>query len=78
MAAGLGEFCGGLSVLLGVKTRWGAAILAFVMVVAMLGVKIPSGKNFELDMAYFSMAISLILTGPGPYTLLVNQGPDSL
>lgn len=65
IAATLGEFFAGLAVLIGYRTRWGAAVIGIIMIVAILGVQLPGGDSIELPLVYLALAISLILTGPG-------------
>ena len=72
--AGSGEFFGGLLVLLGVLTRFGALNIAIVMAVAMLqvhwgGSLVPkffmSGGGIEYTLALFGAAVALLISGGG-------------
>lgn len=69
--AALGEFGGGVLVLLGLFTRFGAFNIAVCMAVAMLHVHwgsffLPSGIEYTL--ALFLAALSLIIAGGGKYS----------
>ena len=71
---GLAQFAGGLAVLLGVLTRLGAACIAIVMLGAIFTVHLPHGFNIgeggaEYALTQLLVAIALILTGPGAYSL---------
>ncbi|WP_088255550.1 DoxX family protein [Fimbriiglobus ruber] len=70
----LGEFGGGIAVLLGFLTRIGAFGIASVMVGAMVLIHIPAENpyiaspghaSFETVILYFSSAVLLVLAGPG-------------
>ena len=69
-AAGLSEFLGGILIVLGLATRVGALFVGITMAVAAfmfhahdaLGVK-------ELALGYLAMALTLLGTGAGPYSL---------
>jgi len=66
--AGMGEFLGGLLVLLGLLTRLGALSVAAVMVVAMVKVHwgaffLPSGIEYVLVL--LASALSLLIRGGG-------------
>ncbi len=65
--AALVEFFGGLLVIVGLFTRFAAALIACVMVVAILKVKVSRGfvGGFEFDFALLLIALSLALTGSG-------------
>ena len=71
---GLLEFIGGLAILLGILTRIAAGLLAINMIGAILQVKLSKGfiGGFELDLLYFVIMISLILTGPGSISIEKN------
>ncbi|MCX5892658.1 MAG: DoxX family protein [Deltaproteobacteria bacterium] len=70
--AGLAEFGGGLLVLLGLFTRFGAASIALVMLVAILKVHwgaffMPSGIEYAASL--FATAIALLIAGGGRFSL---------
>ena len=70
--AGLGEFGGGLLVLLGLFTRLGALAIAIVMLVAILKVHwgaffMPTGIEYAASL--FAAAVALLITGGGRFSL---------
>jgi putative oxidoreductase len=70
--AALGEFGGGVLVLLGLCTRFGALNLAIVMSVAMLHVHwgaffLPAGIEYTL--ALLCASLSLMIAGGGKYSV---------
>ncbi|MEI8197147.1 MAG: DoxX family protein [Phycisphaerae bacterium] len=72
--AALGEFVGGLCVLLGLLTRLGAIPLIVTMLVAIATVHGPHGfsrehMGYEYNIALIGMAAALVLTGPGLVSL---------
>jgi putative oxidoreductase len=72
---GLAQFAGGIALITGVLARLGAACIAIVMAGAILLVHLPHGfdgtkEGMEFALAYFLLAISLIVTGAGRYTLV--------
>lgn len=67
------EFLGGLAVLVGWRVRWGAFFLAVVMVVALTGVHLPTMEGWEKPLALLVMATSLILTGPGHWSMELRR-----
>jgi putative oxidoreductase len=71
---GLAQFAGGLAVLTGVLIRLGAACIAVVMLGAVFTVHFPHGFDvsnggMEYALTQLLLAIALILTGPGAYSL---------
>ena len=77
----IGEFFGGLGVLVGCLTRLAALGPAIVMLGAMVLVhaqngffmnwfNVPGrGHGIECNLAYFAMAVSLVLSGAGPLSI---------
>ena len=63
------ETLGAACVLLGIFTRFWAALMSVVMVVAILAVRIPQGRNFELESLLLAGALSLIALGDGPVSV---------
>ena len=68
------ELLGGLGVLLGVLTRTAALGLAITMLVAIFTVHLPHGffadkQGFEYPFALLMIALALIATGPGHFSL---------
>jgi putative oxidoreductase len=63
------ETVGAACVLLGVLTRAWAVCLAVEMIVAILRVQIPGGRNFELEALLLAGAASLVVLGDGPIAL---------
>jgi putative oxidoreductase len=66
------ETVGAICVLLGILTRAWAATMAVVMIVAILAVKVPSGRNFELEALLFAGALTLVALGDGPLSVAVR------
>jgi putative oxidoreductase len=71
---GLAQFAGGLAVLTGVLIRFGAGCIALVMLGAIFTVHLPHGFDvssggMEYALTQLLMAIALLLTGPGAYSL---------
>ena len=71
---GLAQFCGGLAMLTGIFLRIGAASIAIVMLGAIFLVHRPHGFNvskggIEYALTQFLIAVALLLTGPGRYSL---------
>jgi len=65
------EFLGGIALIVGLCTRYASALIAVVMIVATIKVKLAKGfvGGYELDLSLLAMAVSLMLTGSGPYSL---------
>jgi putative oxidoreductase len=71
---GGGELIGGILVLLGLFTRFGAFLLAATMVVAVLLVHLPNGLfakdgGFEYPLTLLGAALTILLSGAGPISL---------
>ncbi len=67
-AAAVSELIGGILVLLGLFTRLGAFLIAFVMLVAIFGVLWPAffaPTGMELAVAFLGIALALLITGGG-------------
>jgi putative oxidoreductase len=76
--AAFAEFGGGIAVAAGFATPVFAFLIACNMVVAILFVLVPhgapfvaaaGGPSYELPLAYFTIALALILLGPGAYAV---------
>ena len=65
------EFFGGILLLLGVFTSWTAIALAFVMIFAILLVKIgkPFAGGYEFELTLMLVSLGLSLLGTGKYTV---------
>ena len=61
------ETLGGLLILVGLLTRFAAALIACVMATAIINVKLPVGfiGGFELDFVLLLIALSLVVGGAG-------------
>jgi putative oxidoreductase len=82
----IGEFLGGLGVLVGVLTRLAALGPAIVMVGAIFTVHLKNGffmnwfcepghgHGMEYNLALLAMALSLIVTGAGPLSIDALRG----
>jgi len=74
------ELVGGFFLILGLWTRYAAAALVFNMAVAafgqgFIGAWIAPGKpSKELALAYLAMVVTLLLTGPGRYSVDAGRG----
>ncbi|HEY9073217.1 MAG TPA: DoxX family protein [Desulfobaccales bacterium] len=72
LLAGIGEFGGGLLLLLGLFTRLGAISIAIVMLVAIFKVHwgtffMPAGAEFAFSL--FCSALALLMAGGGKFSL---------
>ena len=79
---GLAQFGGGLAVLAGVLHRVGTVCIMIVMAGAILLVHLPHGfslanNGYEFALSEFLLALGLLLTGPGRYSLN-SLMPESL
>jgi putative oxidoreductase len=74
------EFFGGVLLILGLLTRLDALLIAIVLIVAMWKVKFKTGLltkvmeggwagGYELDLALFAVAIVLLISGGGTFSL---------
>ena len=76
--AAFAEFAGGIALILGLLTRLAAFGLVCEMVAALLLVHLPAGHpfvaapgqpSFESALVYLVLAISLVVLGPGKFSL---------
>ena len=72
---GLAQLGGGLAILSGIMFRVGAASVSIVMLGAILLVHLRNGFNvsnggFEYALTQLLIAVALLLTGPGKFSLL--------
>ena len=70
LLAGSAEFFGGLALLFGLLVRPAAAVVAFTMVVAILGVHLSHGlfmanNGYEYPLALLAVSVSLLVSGAG-------------
>lgn len=71
----VGQFFGGLGLVLGVLTRFSAAALIVIMLGAILMVHLKNGFSaqkggFEFNLALIGLALPILIAGPGRYTAL--------
>lgn len=74
LLAGSAEFFGGLALLLGLLVRPAAALLAFVLAVAIVGVHLNKGlfmanNGYEFALALLAGVVALLLGGAGRLSL---------
>jgi putative oxidoreductase len=72
--AGLAEFAGGISMIVGFLTPLAALALIVTMIVAVITVHLKNGffaanGGFEFNLALAGMALTLLITGAGVYSL---------
>ena len=72
--AGGAEFFGGLALILGVVVRPAAAVLAFVMAIAIFSVHIGNGlfmsnNGYEFGLALLAVSVALTISGAGPFSV---------
>jgi putative oxidoreductase len=68
------ELGGGILLILGLFTHWAAKVLALVAIVALVTVHISKGffvanGGYEFILLILAATISLLITGPGKYSL---------
>ena len=67
------EFVGGAALLVGLGTRWVAALLAIDMLAAILIAHLPDGffapQGFEIPLLLLGGVVALVLAGPGAFAL---------
>jgi putative oxidoreductase len=78
---GVGEFFGGLGVLLGIFTRISAASIAIIMLGAIIVVHFAHGFDVgrggsEYAFTQLLIALALVFTGPGEYSLAALMPPS--
>lgn len=71
----VGQFFGGLGLVLGVLTRFSAAALILIMLGAIFMVHLKNGFSaqkggFEFNLALIGLAFAVLVAGPGRYTAL--------
>ncbi len=71
----IGQFFGGLGILLGVLTRFSAAALIVIMLGAIFLVHRHNGfsnqnEGYEFNLALIGLAAAILIAGPGRYTAL--------
>lgn len=77
---GIGQFFGGVGILLGIFTRISAAAIAVIMMGAIILVHIPHGFDIShggMEYAFTELlvALALVFTGPGEYSLAAKAPP---
>jgi putative oxidoreductase len=70
----LGEFGGGLGLILGILSRFSAASLIVIMIEAIRRVHLPHGfmvsnGGFEYNLALIGLLTTILLAGPGIFTI---------
>ena len=75
----IGEFFGGLGLIAGVLSRFSAAALILIMVGAIATVHGKNGfflqnKGFEYNLALIGLLLTILIAGPGRWTLPRNAG----
>jgi putative oxidoreductase len=78
---GIGEFFGGIGILLGIFTRISAACIAVIMIGAIVLVHFAHGFDVAQGGAEFAftqllIALALVFTGPGEYSLAAMMPPS--
>lgn len=74
-----GELVGGILLILGLYTHWAAKVAAFIAAVAFATVHAKNGffmsaGGYEYIIVLFAAAFSLMITGPGKYSLDKKMG----
>jgi putative oxidoreductase len=71
----VGEFFGGLGLILGILSRFSAAALIVIMLGAIIQFHGANGfflsaKGYEYNLALIGLLLPVLLAGPGPFTVL--------
>lgn len=78
--AGIIEFFGGLLIVIGLATRWAAALAAILMIMAVThahwGLN-PLATGGENALLYLFVWIAVFAYGPGPYSIDAKVCPDT-
>ncbi|MFT8320868.1 MAG: DoxX family protein [Bacillus sp. (in: firmicutes)] len=66
-----GELVGGIALIIGLLSRIVSLLLAVIMISAIVTVKLSAGflNGFELEVAYFVMAVSIAITGSRAFAI---------
>lgn len=70
----IGQFFGGLGLVVGVLTRFSAAALIVIMIGAIFMVHLKNGFSsqhggYEFNLALIGLALPVLIAGPGKYTI---------
>lgn len=72
----IGQFFGGLGIVLGILTRFSAAAIIVIMIGAILQVHLKNGffntppnLGYEYNLALIGLALAILIAGPGRFTL---------
>lgn len=65
----IAEFLGGISMILGLFTRWSGIGLAFIMAGAILLLKIGDGFSGEYELILLLSSLGVSLSGSGAYSI---------
>jgi putative oxidoreductase len=66
------ETVGAVCVLLGMWTRFWAMLMAAVVVVTIIAVELPRGRNLEFEALLLAGAVTLVALGDGPLSIAVR------
>lgn len=65
----IAELLGGISMILGIFTRWSGVGLALIMVGALLLLKLNNGFSGEYELLLLLTSLGISFSGPGKYSL---------
>ncbi len=65
----IAELLGGISMILGIFTRWSGVGLALIMLGALFLVKFKNGFSGEFELLLLLTALGISFSGPGKYSL---------